>query len=211
MSHRLDLRAFQQHLSERLLAARQSEAGQSLLDIESGTDDLPGGRRWLVNLAESGEVVPLPPLTSVPLTQPWFAGIANIRGTLFSVVDFSAWRGGQPTPRTAQARLLLVGVREGINSALLVQRAWGLRALSSLHATEKVLSGDGFKNPSPDGAGEATALQGGRTKNTLLAVADGETAGWQGARFIDAQGGTSWTCLDIPALLAAPAYLDTTL
>ncbi|MFZ2629116.1 MAG: chemotaxis protein CheW [Rugosibacter sp.] len=181
MSQRLDLREFQQSLAERLLAAQQSERGKSLLEIESGTDDLPGGRRWLVDPAQSGEIAPLPALTSVPLTQPWFAGIANIRGTLFSVVDFAAWRGGQATPRTAQSRLLLIGARDGSHSALLVERVLGLRTLDSLQA-----------QVGANGAAQNNAAQ------TV----------WQGTCFTDAPSGVAWTCLDIPALLATPAYLD---
>jgi twitching motility protein PilI len=97
-----------------------------MLGVASGAD------LWLLDLTDSGEVVPLPTLTSVPLTQPWFAGIANVRGTLFSVVDFSAFRGGELTRRNANARLLLVGARHGVNSALLVDRTLGLRNLDDL-------------------------------------------------------------------------------
>jgi twitching motility protein PilI len=91
-----------------------------------------GDAYWLLDLSDSGEVLPVPPLTSVPLTKPWFAGIANVRGTLYSVVDFAAYRGGQPTPRNANARLLLVGARHGINSALLVDRTLGLKGIDDL-------------------------------------------------------------------------------
>ncbi|MDP2826777.1 MAG: chemotaxis protein CheW [Sulfuritalea sp.] len=157
MAKRISLREFQQSLSERLVSARRGEGGQALLGIESGAAELPGGSHWLINLADSGEVAPLPALTPAPLTKPWFAGIANIRGVLYSVVDFSAWRGGAPTPINAQSRLLLVGARHGINSALLVRRALGLRPQLQMHAT-------------------------GETK-----VGADETAPWLGGRFKDAQ------------------------
>jgi twitching motility protein PilI len=157
MAKRISLREFQQGLSERLVSARRGEGGQALLGVESGADDLPGGSHWLIDLADSGEVSPLPQLTPAPLTKPWFAGIANIRGVLYSVVDFSAWRGGAPTPINAQSRLLLVGARHGINSALLVRRALGLRPQLQMHA-----------------AGEAR-------------VGAGDTAPWLGGRFKDAQ------------------------
>lgn len=157
MAKRISLREFQQNLSERLVSARRGEGSQALLGVESGSDELPGGSRWLIDLADSGEVAPLPQLTFAPLTQPWFAGIANIRGVLYSVVDFSAWRGGAPTPINAQSRLLLVGARHGINSALLVRRALGLRPQMQMHA-----------------AGDAR-------------VGAGETAPWLGGRFKDAQ------------------------
>lgn len=157
MAKRISLREFQQGLSERLLSARRGEAGQTLLGIESGAENLPGGSHWLIDLADSGEVVPLPQLTPVPLTKSWFSGIANIRGVLYSVVDFAAWRGGAPTPCNAQSRLLLVGARHGINSALLVRRALGLRPQLQMHASSETEVG-----------------------------AD-ETAPWLGGRFTDEQ------------------------
>ena len=186
MAKRISLREFQQSLSERLVSARRGEGGHTLLGIESGAEDLPGGSHWLIDLADSGEVAPLPQLTPAPLTKPGFAGIANIRGVLYSVVDFSAWRGGTPTPRNAQSRLLLVGARHGINSALLVRRALGLRPQLQMHAAREA------------GIGAPQSAQG-----TSFA----ETMPWLGGRFTDAQGVT-WTQLRIPALLADPNYLD---
>jgi twitching motility protein PilI len=157
MARRISLREFQQSLSERLLSARRGEGGQALLGIESGTEDLPGGSHWLIDLADSGEVAPLPQLTPAPLTKSWFAGIANIRGVLYSVVDFSAWRGGAPTPCNAQSRLLLVGARHGINTALLVRCALGLRPQMQMHAV------------------------------TETRIGSAEQASWLGGRFTDAQ------------------------
>lgn len=121
MAKRISLREFQEGLVQRLTSARRGETARALLGIQSGHD------HWLLDLSDSGEVVPLPTLTTVPLTKPWFAGLANVRGTLYSVVDFSAFRGGEPTRRNANARLLLVGARHGSNSALLVDRTLGLR------------------------------------------------------------------------------------
>lgn len=133
MAKRISLREFQESLSQRLTSAHRGEARRALLGVASGND------HWLLDLSDSGEVVPLPSLTSVPLTKPWFAGIANIRGTLYSVVDFSAFRGHEPTRRNANARLLLVGARHGINSALLVDRTLGLRSIDDL----ELIAGEG--------------------------------------------------------------------
>ena len=35
----------------------------------------------------------MPPIANVPLTQPWFRGLANIRGNLYSVIDFAGFLG----------------------------------------------------------------------------------------------------------------------
>jgi twitching motility protein PilI len=187
---RLNRREFQQNLSARLAQAERGELGQSLLAVESGADDLPGGRRWLIDLAESGEVVPLPPLTPAPLTRPWFAGVANIRGALYSVVDFAAWRGGLPTPRNAQARVLLIGARHGSNSALLVECALGLRPLSA------------FRSAAEASLEPVSLGHHGERESGAEVVAP-----WLGAQLIDSAG-QRWMHLEIATLLVTPAWVD---
>jgi len=125
MAKKGSLREFQAHLAERLAgASEQSAAG--LLGVQSGAD------YWLLKLSDSGEIIPLTPLTGVPLTRSWFAGIANIRGNLYSVVDFAAFQGHEPTPQNSSSRLLLIGTRHGSNAALLVTRMLGLRNIDDL-------------------------------------------------------------------------------
>ncbi len=125
MAKKGSLREFQAHLAKRLAGASdQSAAG--LLGIQSGRD------YWLLSLFDSGEIIPLPPLTGVPLTKPWFVGIANIRGNLYSVADFSAFQGKEVTPQNASSRLLLIGTRHGDNAALLMPRVLGLRNMDDM-------------------------------------------------------------------------------
>lgn len=125
MGKRGSLRDFQTHLANRLAgASAQNAAG--LLGIQAGSE------YWLLNLYDSGEIIPLTPLTGVPLTKKWFVGIANIRGNLYAVADFSAFQGKDPTPQNASSRLLLIGTRHGNNTALLVTRALGLRNFEAL-------------------------------------------------------------------------------
>lgn len=146
MAKKGSLREFQAHLAERLAGASgQSAAG--LLGVQSGADF------WLLKLSDSGEIVPLTPLADVPLTRPWFAGIANIRGNLYSVVDFAAFRGGEPTPLHASARLLLIGTRYDSNAALLVTRLLGLRNIDDL-------------TPAPADPGDAPWVVGAYTDNS---------------------------------------------
>jgi twitching motility protein PilI len=102
-------------------SAEPSRVSTSLIGFQSASDF------WLLNLSDSGEIVPLTPLTPVPLTRHWFAGIANIRGNLYAVTDFSAFQGRNPTPQNSSSRFLLVGTRYGCNAALLVTRMLGLR------------------------------------------------------------------------------------
>lgn len=108
-------------MAGRLKTAAQGKGGASWLGI------LAGEESWLVDLSDSGEIVQAPQMAGVPLVRPWFAGIANIRGNLHAVTDFSLFLGGQPTPQNASTRLLLVGVKHGSNAALLVSRMLGLK------------------------------------------------------------------------------------
>lgn len=158
MAKRTSLREFQESLAARLAVARRGEAARALLGVESGR------AFWLMDLADSGEVVPLATLAPVPLTQPWFAGVANVRGSLYSVVDFSAYQGFEPTPHNADARLLLIGARHGINSALLVNRTLGLKSLDGMTVEAE-------ENAGPAWTGESyTDPQGRRWKRLRIAM-----------------------------------------
>ena len=121
------LREFQEYLGARLAAGDKAPTA-GLLGFTAA------GEHWLVDLVDAGAVVPGAALTPVPLTRPWFAGLANIRGTLHAVTDFSAFLGSAMTPQDAQARLLLIGIRHGSNAALLVPRVLGLRQAESFSA-----------------------------------------------------------------------------
>lgn len=118
---RSSLREFQERLARRLAEAGTGER-RGLLGFMCGAE------HWLIELAEAGEILPPPPLSTVPLTQPWYRGLANVRGTLFSVVDFACFNGQPPVPPGGGARLLLIGARHGVNTALLVNASTGLRA-----------------------------------------------------------------------------------
>ena len=82
---------------------------------------------WLLDLTDVAEVIPIPELLRVPLTKPWYAGVANIRGNLISVIDFAAFQGASAVPRDDKARLILVGEKHRINSGLIFSRVVGLR------------------------------------------------------------------------------------
>ena len=130
MAKRISLRDFQKGLVERLSSAKKGGTTKALLGIQAGQE------YWLLDLGDAGEILPTPALTLVPLTRNWFDGIANIRGALYAVVDFSAFQGGEPIPPGGDTRLLLVGSRFGLNSALRISRALGLRNPDDLEPQE---------------------------------------------------------------------------
>jgi len=119
---------------QRELAARLKGAGSGRVATKLGLQ--AGAESWLVDLADAGEVIPVPPITPVPLTRPWFRGVANIRGKLYSVVDFPAFLGGAAVALGEQARLLLLSERFRMGGALLVDRSLGLRNPEQLQRRE---------------------------------------------------------------------------
>ncbi len=134
MAEKLSLRDYQRDLAERLRAAGGNRTS-SMLALQIADEG------WLVDLADASEVIPVPPITPVPLTQPWFKGATNIRGNLFSVVDFPAFLGKPAVGVNEQSRLLLIGERFRLGAALLVDRSLGLRNPAQLKAREPAAEG----------------------------------------------------------------------
>lgn len=130
MARHTSLRDFQQALAARLAEAGTETAPHARLGVQAG------GRLWLIRLDDAGEVLPLPDVTPVPLTRPWFLGLANIRGNLAGVVDFAGFMGEPRTERTSACRLVLVAERFGAHCGLLVTRLMGLRNIHLFQAEE---------------------------------------------------------------------------
>ena len=86
-----------------------------------------GADNWFVALHQVSEVIPVPPTVGVPLTQPWFRGVGNVRGNLYSVVDFSAFQGRDSIGAGMERRVILVSDRLVGGAGLLVSRMLGLR------------------------------------------------------------------------------------
>jgi twitching motility protein PilI len=123
--NKINLRAFQQELSERLKRKTAAQVDNLRLALESGEVS------WLVRLGDAGEVLPMPEPLPVPLTKPWFLGVANIRGGLYGMIDLGAFLTGKPSARGATARLVLLGTRfSEIRAGLMVNKVLGLRNLT---------------------------------------------------------------------------------
>jgi len=121
MSKRFNLREFQQQVLDRLSEQASGEAQVSTLGIRVGETF------WLVDMPDISEVLPVPQLTLVPLTKSWYCGVANVRGSLYSIVDLGAYMDNEATQREAHNRVLLLGQRFAFNTGLLVSRVLGLR------------------------------------------------------------------------------------
>jgi twitching motility protein PilI len=121
MARRTGLREFQLSVAERIRNASSRAALSSKLGFQVGGDN------WFVALTQVNEVIPVPQVVAVPLTHSWFRGVANVRGNLYSVLDFSAYQGGDAIPGGMERRVILVSDRLVAGAGLLVSRMLGLR------------------------------------------------------------------------------------
>ena len=121
MARRTGLREFQLSVAERLRTASAHAALASKLGFQVG------GENWFVSLHHVSEVIPVPQSVQVPLTNPWFRGVANIRGNLYGIVDFASYQGGDPIASGMERRVILISDRLLGGSGLLVSRMLGLR------------------------------------------------------------------------------------
>jgi twitching motility protein PilI len=128
MAKRESKEDLQQRLEERLRNARSEGTGPSWLAVEAG------GRKFLFPLTHAGEIFNAGAAHAVPYTQPWFRGVASLRGRVFGVVDFAAFVFGEQVQAKDKAdtgrnttRLVALNAVFDVNCALLVDRLAGLR------------------------------------------------------------------------------------
>lgn len=140
MANREALRDLQARLASRLQAAKAEGLSISWLAVRVGGED------YLLPLAQSGEIFPLPSVQSVPYSQPWFLGVVNLRGGLYGVVDLAAFIEGKMPARSdqywAEASVVTLNSALDINCALLIDSLSGLRHVGSFSGSE----------PPPEGA-----------------------------------------------------------
>lgn len=118
------------------MARLQSAVAAGASAVSSKVGVQVGNDRWLVNLSDVSEVIPLPHLLAVPLTKRWFNGMANVRGVLYGVVDFSDYLAGEPTQVNMDSRVLLIHPRYSVNAGLVVRQMLGLKNPEQLQPVE---------------------------------------------------------------------------
>jgi chemotaxis signal transduction protein len=89
-----------------------------------------GSGRFAVSLASVAEVGRVPGVTRIPGGPDWLAGVANWRGRLMPVLDLRGLLGGERTPFTSSARLVVL-VDDGISAALVVDAVEGTGSLGA--------------------------------------------------------------------------------
>ena len=135
---RTRLRQYQVQLLERMQAARgNSDASLNQLGV------MIGAERFLLDLTEAGEIVPVLPICAVPLTQSWYLGLSNIRGNLVGIIDYARYLDAGETAVAPDSRMLTFAHSLGFNCAILVNRVYGLRQASDMQvAGERLVDAD---------------------------------------------------------------------
>lgn len=136
---RTRLRQYQEQLLERMQAARANQgASVNQLGVQIGAE------RYLLDLTQAGEIVPVPAVTSVPLTQSWYLGLANVRGNLVGVIDLARYFGTGDTAAGGDARVVTFADGVKFNCGLLVARVYGLRQAETMQVRgEQLIDADG--------------------------------------------------------------------
>lgn len=173
MANRQALRELQTRLAARLQQARTEGVSAGWLAVELA------GRRFLLPLAQSGEIFPITSVQKVPYTHDWFMGVANLRGGLFGVVDLASFMSGVASHRSfdggsrEQARLVALNSAMEINCAVLIDRLGGLRGVADFVSREPA-------------AADAPA--------------------YMSAQYVD-KAGQTWTELDLQQLASSAQFL----
>lgn len=121
MARKTSLREFQQNVAQRLRDLSSRKTVASKLGFQVGNDN------WFVSLSDVSEVIPVPAFVNVPRTHAWFRGVSNVRGKLYSTVDFSAFQGDEPIVPGIERRVILINEKLIEGSGFLVNRMLGLR------------------------------------------------------------------------------------
>ena len=115
---------YQHAFTEPIESTDKSGSAAAVLGVAVGED------RYLIPMIEVSEVIPIPKLARVPLTQPWFLGLANVRGNLYGITDLGVYLGGNPMPFNLKSRILLASLSNKIYGAFVVNSMLGIRNLS---------------------------------------------------------------------------------
>jgi twitching motility protein PilI len=174
MANKDALRELQSRLADRLQAAKTRPRARGWLAVDCA------GVGLLLPLAQAGEIFPLRALLKLPHAKPWMAGVAQLRGDLYTVIDLAAFLGLRAPqavdPAAPEGQLVMLAPALQVNAALRVDRLAGLRGEEQLVREA-------------DAGGAKPAFAAGR---------------WKDAH------GASWQEIDLGALAVDGAFLDVT-
>lgn len=107
----------------------------------------------LFSMDDVTEIIPVPRVTQVPGVKTWLLGIANLRGTVVSVIDLYRFFREEPTKLDSNSRLIVVVSGEW-SYGLLADEVIGMRhfnssnklsSLDNVHAQLRLYLTEGFE------------------------------------------------------------------
>ena len=101
-----------------------------------------GSHRLASGFDEVVEIMPLPVVSHVPGSLPWMLGVANVRGTLLTVVDLKQFLEGERTVLHEGQRVLVVR-QPGGDVALTIDEMYGQRSFVDAQGIDVVPVADG--------------------------------------------------------------------
>ncbi|MGF1525897.1 MAG: chemotaxis protein CheW [Candidatus Competibacterales bacterium] len=122
------------HPFELLLALDQRSRGRLAQSDEADEGVVIAGRlalrlgTWhlMFAMGEIAEIIPMPKISRVPGVKAWLLGIANLRGTVISIVDLNRFLGRAGSVITPSTRVVVVRQAEW-SYGLLVDEIVGMR------------------------------------------------------------------------------------
>jgi twitching motility protein PilI len=142
MDKKQKLRELQTRLAEKLQAVRSGDVASAAawLAVDAGK------QKYLFPLSQSGEIFPWSAIQKVAHTQEWYLGVANMRGSLFGVVDFSNFVQGERTVVPTElvrsdSRFVTLNGSLEVNCALFVDKLEGLRSTESFSESQDPAAG----------------------------------------------------------------------
>jgi len=123
----------QETLDLLLKLQQQAQSGDGILPAEENTAPTwrglafrLGNNDLISSIDQVSELVPIGMLTPIPGSVHWVRGIANVRGSLITVVDLSAWFGANLLRIDDESRMLVLNA-PGLQTGILVDQVYGLR------------------------------------------------------------------------------------
>lgn len=107
----------------------------------SGVTFRLGGSRLACKIDRIQEILTPPGATPVPGAKPWILGLANVRGSLMTVVDLGWFVNGTPTSVTVHSRLLSTSLQKA-PVGLLIDEVFGQRHFVEGEASDSELGED---------------------------------------------------------------------
>lgn len=111
---------------DRRLRARRADAAGGSSEVWQGLAFRQGERWMLAPKDDVREVIPPPRLTRVPNARPWLAGVANVRGSLLTLIDLGLLCGDEGSAGGRAARVLVLN-SDQMPAGFLVDEVAGYR------------------------------------------------------------------------------------